>query len=215
MSNGNRAILKIHWDDPEVIDLIPYKWFGRDVVGEDRSYIITGPRGGNRTEARCKIKVSENQADLYYGGDNEEHNQRLGIIIGTTRVTFHDATRSGVRKVEWKDDQGGEFKANPVRRFWLQIEEADNSEGQETGKPEKYLGQVVLYRRDPEVVRYALEQANGKCGDCQKPAPFNKAGTDEPYLEVHHCHQLAKGGSDTKVNVIALCPHCHRKRHYG
>jgi 5-methylcytosine-specific restriction protein A len=26
---------------------------------------------------------------------------------------------------------------------------------------------------------------------------------------------LRDGGSDTINNVIALCPNCHRKRHYG
>ena len=215
MSDRNRAILKIRWDNPEVIDLIPYEWFGHDVNEEDRSYIITVPHEGDRTKAKCTVRVSDNQAYLYYGGDNKEYNESREIIIGTTRLTFYDAMRGGVRKIEWKNEQGGEFKADPVRKFWLYIEKLDRSKEQETDKPEKCLGQIVLYRRNPEVVRYALEQANGKCGDCQKPAPFNKAGTDEPYLEVHHCRQLAKGGSDTKDNVIALCPNCHRKRHYG
>lgn len=215
MSDGNRAILKIRWDNSEAVDLIPYEWFGHDVVDEDRCYIITGPRGGNKTKAKCKIEVSENKANLYFGGDNEEYNRRQRIIIGTTRITFHDDVRGGVCKVEWKDDKGGGFEVDPVRKFCLEFEETDRSERQETGKPEKYIGEVILYRRDPEIVKYALDQANGYCGDCKQPAPFKKTSTDEPYLEVHHCHQLAKGGSDTKVNVIALCPNCHRKRHYG
>lgn len=34
-----------------------------------------------------------------------------------------------------------------------------------------------------------------------------------PFLEVHHVKWLAKGGSDTVNNVVALCPNCHRKMH--
>ncbi|MFM0350878.1 HNH endonuclease [Paraburkholderia sp. RL17-347-BIC-D] len=26
---------------------------------------------------------------------------------------------------------------------------------------------------------------------------------------------LAQGGPDTVANAIALCPNCHRERHYG
>ena len=34
-----------------------------------------------------------------------------------------------------------------------------------------------------------------------------------PYLEVHHIKWLAKNGTDTLDNVVALCPTCHRKMH--
>ncbi len=71
------------------------------------------------------------------------------------------------------------------------------------------------YERDPKVVAYALEKAKGKCGACKKPAPFIRRATGEPFLEIHHITMLKDGGSDTIDNVIALCPNCHRKRHYG
>ena len=35
------------------------------------------------------------------------------------------------------------------------------------------------------------------------------------YLEPHHVHRLADGGPDDPVHVIALCPNCHRRVHYG
>ncbi|MBI2397486.1 MAG: HNH endonuclease [Xanthomonadales bacterium] len=69
--------------------------------------------------------------------------------------------------------------------------------------------------RDPAVVAHALRVANGVCGDCHKPAPFNSRRTGLPYLEVHHKKTLAAGGEDTIENVLALCPNCHRKRHHG
>ncbi|MGB4922720.1 MAG: HNH endonuclease signature motif containing protein, partial [Candidatus Nitrotoga sp.] len=37
----------------------------------------------------------------------------------------------------------------------------------------------------------------------------------QPYLEVHHKMQLAKGGEDTVENALGLCPNCHRYSHFG
>ena len=68
------------------------------------------------------------------------------------------------------------------------------------------------YTRDPYVVAYTLDRANGICELCNNPAPFQKKdGT--PYLEVHHIQWLAKGGEDTIANTVALCPNCHKKMH--
>lgn len=71
------------------------------------------------------------------------------------------------------------------------------------------------YLRDVKVVAYALKQSKGRCGDCGDRAPFKSSKTGLPYLEVHHIKMLKNGGSDTVDNVIALCPNCHRKRHFG
>ena len=71
------------------------------------------------------------------------------------------------------------------------------------------------YVRDPEVVAYALKRANGKCEECGNDAPFISAARGIPFLEVHHEVFLSKGGSDTIDNVKALCPNCHRKKHFG
>lgn len=74
---------------------------------------------------------------------------------------------------------------------------------------------TLAYTRDPRVAAYALRKAKGRCGDCKKPAPFTRRATGHPFLEVHHIHMLKDGGADTPDNVIALCPNCHRKRHYA
>lgn len=83
----------------------------------------------------------------------------------------------------------------------------------------KFPSQIEIcslrYQRDPSVVAYALQKANGTCGDCGNPAPFISRHTGLPYLEVHHKKMLKEGGGDTPENVIALCPNCHRKRHCG
>ena len=71
------------------------------------------------------------------------------------------------------------------------------------------------YQRDPRVVASVLKKANGICCDCKRKGPFISKTTGLPYLEVHHVKMLKDGGEDTVDNTVALCPNCHRKRHYG
>lgn len=72
-----------------------------------------------------------------------------------------------------------------------------------------------VYLRNPYIVELAKRQAEGIYQDCKKSAPFVSKKTGEPYLEVHHIIPLAEDGPDSRENVLALCPNCHRKRHYG
>lgn len=71
------------------------------------------------------------------------------------------------------------------------------------------------YERDPKVVAYVLKNARGICNDCMNEGPFISKTTGFPYIEVHHVKMLKDGGEDTVENAVALCPNCHRKRHYG
>ena len=82
-------------------------------------------------------------------------------------------------------------------------------------KPCEKYALVKVYDRNPDVIAEVLIGANGICGRCKNPAPFIRYKDKTPYLEVHHKMQLAKGGDDTVENAIALCPNCHRDRHYG
>ncbi|MFV3378766.1 HNH endonuclease, partial [Pseudomonas sp. NY11226] len=77
--------------------------------------------------------------------------------------------------------------------------------------------QIVLrkiFKRNPDVIAEVLVSAKGACQSCGQCAPFLR-GDGRPYLEVHHLHRLADGGEDTVENAVALCPNCHRERHYG
>lgn len=73
----------------------------------------------------------------------------------------------------------------------------------------------TIFIRSPYIVELAKRLAKGVCQDCVQPAPFVSKITNEPYLEVHHIRSLSEGGKDIIENVVALCPNCHRKRHYG
>ena len=84
-----------------------------------------------------------------------------------------------------------------------------------TKNPEKIILLTVAYKRNPDVVAEALIRANGICNGCFKNAPFLRKKDRSPYLEVHHVIPLSEGGEDTVKNVIALCPNCHREKHFG
>jgi 5-methylcytosine-specific restriction endonuclease McrA len=85
--------------------------------------------------------------------------------------------------------------------------------------PERISIITTVFRRNPRVVAEVLSRAGGKCEGCSKPAPFKRRAGGAlgglPYLEVHHIKQLADGGEDTDQNAKALCPNCHRQRHFG
>jgi 5-methylcytosine-specific restriction protein A len=74
--------------------------------------------------------------------------------------------------------------------------------------------EVTQYQRDVQVKAWVLKHANGICECCRNHAPFKRVD-GRPFLEVHHLHHLADGGSDTTTNAVALCPNCHRQLHYG
>ena len=71
----------------------------------------------------------------------------------------------------------------------------------------------VAYQRADAIKKYVLARAKGICEGCNQPAPF--VTSKGPYLECHHLFRLADGGPDHPENVIALCPNCHRKAHFG
>ena len=74
---------------------------------------------------------------------------------------------------------------------------------------------TTVFLRNPDVVAEVLVRAAGICELCGAKAPFQRRSDGMPYLEVHHCVRLADGGDDTVQNAIAICPNCHRRKHYG
>lgn len=80
--------------------------------------------------------------------------------------------------------------------------------------PKKSICTKASYERDPRVVRWVLDRADGVCELCGRDAPFRDA-RGEPFLEVHHVLHLADGGPDTVENARGVCPNCHREAHLG
>lgn len=75
--------------------------------------------------------------------------------------------------------------------------------------------QTTAFLRNPHVIVEVLLRANGVCEECGNRAPFIRASDGTPYLEVHHVRHLSQGGHDTVENAKALCPNCHRAKHYA
>lgn len=82
-------------------------------------------------------------------------------------------------------------------------------------KPSFSFQMVKVFNRNPYVVAEVLSRANGICESCGNPAPFISKSNSKPYLEVHHIKPLSEGGYDSVDNCIALCPNCHREKHFG
>ena len=89
---------------------------------------------------------------------------------------------------------------------------ASPPKGQEN--PKISYVEVRQYERDRKVVAWVLENADGVCEVCKKPAPFDR-DKDDPYLEAHHVRPLAECGPDTIYNVVACCPNCHQSLHHA
>ena len=81
-------------------------------------------------------------------------------------------------------------------------------------RPSSTKREITVIGRDPEVQRWVLQRADGRCELCGKRAPFDKPN-GSPFLEIHHVHRLADGGADVPRNAVALCPNCHREAHHG
>jgi 5-methylcytosine-specific restriction protein A len=73
---------------------------------------------------------------------------------------------------------------------------------------------VRVWLRSRALRVYVLRRAHGKCEACERSAPFITAA-GRPYLESHHTRRLSDGGPDDPRWVIAVCPNCHRRAHYG
>jgi 5-methylcytosine-specific restriction protein A len=73
---------------------------------------------------------------------------------------------------------------------------------------------ATVWRRSNAVRRYVLVRADGRCEGCGIAAPFVRVD-GSPYLEPHHTRRLTDSGPDHPAHVIALCPTCHSRVHYG
>lgn len=121
-------------------------------------------------------------------------------------------------EIETLLNQAEDRKSIPIVAFEIAVQEQVKKKNllKPIGNrnPEVSSSKVTQFQRDTTVKAWVLQQANGKCENCEQTAPF-KSTNGLPYLEVHHVRQLADKGTDTVTNTVALCPNCHRELHYG
>jgi 5-methylcytosine-specific restriction enzyme A len=88
---------------------------------------------------------------------------------------------------------------------------ADADPTEESGPKD---GLRKTYARSEALKMFVRTRADGRCEGCGKNAPFlTKA--DAPYLEAHHTNRRSDTGPGNRKTVIALCPNCHCRVHYG
>lgn len=135
-----------------------------------------------------------------------------------------DLSKAFVLSLKSSGDQGpiseSEFVASHLSKSIARSERSSHDQRSArlaiaAKKPAKLRIISTVYVRNSDVIAEVLFRANGICEDCSDPAPFNRRTDGTPYLEVHHRIHLSNGGDDTVENAIALCPNCHRQRHYG
>ena len=88
---------------------------------------------------------------------------------------------------------------------------ADADPTEESGARE---GLRKTYARSEALKRYVLARADGNCEACDLQAPF-LAKSGSAYLEAHHTSRRSDAGPGDRNTVIALCPNCHSRVHYG
>jgi 5-methylcytosine-specific restriction protein A len=111
-----------------------------------------------------------------------------------------------------------EREANYAIAFEASVERklANPNTFKPTGKtdPKKITTSATGYDRCPEVKAWVLNNSNGICESCERPAPF-VTSSGRFFLEVHHVRAMADGGSDRVENAVAICPNCHRGFHHS
>ena len=122
-----------------------------------------------------------------------------------------------------KDDEVYEDLTDYYRKLEIQLKVAKKRTSEErlsrisssTAIPEKITTVAHVFKRNPDVIVEVLNHANGVCESCHQKAPFNRMSDGSPYLEVHHIVPLSENGEDIVSNAEALCPNCHRRKHFG
>ena len=159
------------------------------------AYGRTGPTGGNPTK-RLRLRISRGDGNVT--GEAIEH-----LLSRPLRAAEQTSDM-----VELAQRVG---RARTRRRV-----EGQGLDEQPQGNPlpRRVAGTTQRYERNPDIVAWVLEVADGHCEQCAEPAPF--LGRDgQPFLEVHHVRPLADGGPDSIDNAVACCPNCHRRLHHS
>ena len=203
----------------DVIWTAPSTGRGRDVVGWYRDatvfrHLQTYERGLYHAKASKAnyLLLPPNKRTLNIKGAGD----RVGGF-GTSNVWYADSDygRSIRRRVT-------RLFSVTKRQFFDRDELEDQADAlkpldhapQGVEKPSCTKREITVVGRDPEVQRWILQCANGRCELCGKRAPFEKPN-GSPFLEIHHVRRLADGGADVPENAVALCPNCHREAHHG
>jgi hypothetical protein len=137
-------------------------------------------------------------------------------VPNTRRLSFQDSKTAKLKseKPELFEPTSDYEKLASNTSILIEVgldEEPCGNPNPERSDPRENKG---AFKRDPEVIAWVKQRAEGICELCEKEGPFLEKD-NQPFLEVHHIVPLADGGPDTTDNAVALCPNCHRECHHG
>jgi hypothetical protein len=191
----------------------PLEYFGEDMRVEfPRQLRENNPIG---TRFRADVKVSQKTKN------NQPYGKPYLVASPDTIVKIEDFVPSKIVhaiKLNTASDRSyhyieEEYKTKPIQVKFEDFRNKAYSYAVES--PDKILvnSQFVI-KRSEMIKTYALSRARGKCENCESDAPFLKRN-GQPYLEVHHIKELGNNGSDSPLNVAAICPNCHARISHG
>lgn len=178
-------------------------------------YRFNGKESGGYVILRARSNGSV-RAQVQLGSDDWEEPKLVGL--GDLSALVRLITEYGLTNFDFENEKS-QVRFDEAVKAALGDPASERKERLKNASPEpkKIWRRVAVYVRNPDVVAEVLQRANGNCEDeaCGKIAPFDRSSNGTPYLEVHHRKQLSDGGDDTVENAVALCPNCHRKKHFG
>lgn len=207
----------------------------------DHRYAPLGRYLASRSEPALRLKLSEISAIIgtplpddawtpqFWANAASYHQTRRGQWLNagyrayferrSETVRFERADGIERRSLEWHVEQPTvdpdelEARVTIARSRLAKVSgEAPPPPGSQTTA--RSTATVTRYTRDPNVIAWVQDVAQGRCEACYEPAPFMREN-GIPFLEVHHVRPLGEGGPDTVDNAVAACPNCHRRMHFG
>jgi restriction system protein len=104
--------LTVHWSDSAQPDILPLRFFAQEgnFFGELHK---VASKSARRAEAKCDVRVKGVQAELDYE-PYETLNRANGMLLGVTRLTFIDETRTTISAAEWKPQGSTIFEPSSI-----------------------------------------------------------------------------------------------------
>lgn len=150
------------------VDLLPSWWLETDGEYASLSHAyFWGARGsdGRKRTAKCSLNVSGSVVAIDYGGKHTADNAP-NFNVGVTRLTFDDASRTGMPKVEWCDAGSADFEDVDVdveRREDLSIDELELFDPDSIEDGRRRIERLVTLRQGQPGFRKKLLEAYRRC----------------------------------------------------
>jgi hypothetical protein len=206
------------WKEPDTEgcrEFLERDWFKPKTRNRRVEHAVTMKRW--QSTARCTVSVKGKVVRLNYEGRNKSFNQKNGVDVGVSKLTFSDGNYSHITKYEWKPSGYEEFAESNIE---ITEEGLPEESIYAEAEGDKRLVAHMISERSPGLRRAKIAEVFSKDADLQCEVckfSFSRVHGKElgkKFCEVHHKKQLFLGPRDTKLRDLAiLCSNCHRMIH--